>query len=84
VLAQLTAAEAKLEIRTGRTVSSGAVALCTQYWTRRSRDLSRERFGDSRSAKLVLVRGGEGLADRDRLALGVGAGSLAPRLSAAE
>jgi ketosteroid isomerase-like protein len=59
VLAQLTAAEQKLEIKTGRTVSTGAVALCTQYWKRSSRDLSRERFEASHVAKLVIIRGGE-------------------------
>jgi ketosteroid isomerase-like protein len=57
VLAQLTAAEQKLEIETGRTLSTGAVALCTQYWRRTSRNLSSERFEASHVAKLVLVRG---------------------------
>jgi uncharacterized protein (TIGR02246 family) len=56
VLSQLTAAEPRLEIKAGRTVSSGAVALCTQYWKRSSRDLSRERFEVDHVAKLVLVR----------------------------
>jgi ketosteroid isomerase-like protein len=60
VLSQLTAAEPRLEIKTGRTVSSGAVALCTQYWRRSSRDLSRERFEVDHVAKLVLVRGADG------------------------
>jgi ketosteroid isomerase-like protein len=60
VLAQLTAAEQKLEIKTGRTVSNGAVALCTQYWKRSSSDLSRERFEANHVAKLVVVRGGDG------------------------
>jgi ketosteroid isomerase-like protein len=60
VLAQLTAAEQKLEIKSGRTVSTGAVALCTQYWKRSSRDLSRERFEVDHVARLVLVRGVEG------------------------
>jgi ketosteroid isomerase-like protein len=60
VLAQLTAAEQKLEIRTGRIVSTGAVALCTQYWKRSSSDLSRERFEANHVAKLVLVRGADG------------------------
>jgi ketosteroid isomerase-like protein len=59
VLAQLTAAEQKLEIKTGRTVSTGAVALCTQYWRRSSSDLSRERFEANHVAKLVLVRGAD-------------------------
>jgi ketosteroid isomerase-like protein len=60
VLAQLTAAEQKLVIKTGRTVSTGAVALCTQYWRRTSSDLSRERFEANHVAKLVLVRGADG------------------------
>jgi ketosteroid isomerase-like protein len=60
VLAQLTAAGPRLEIKTGRTVSSGAVALCTQYWKRSSRDLSRERFEVDHVAELVLVRGADG------------------------
>jgi ketosteroid isomerase-like protein len=60
VLAQLTAAEPRLEIKTGRTISSGAVALCTQYWKRSSRDLSRERFEVDHVAKLVLIRGADG------------------------
>jgi uncharacterized protein (TIGR02246 family) len=57
VLAQLTAAEQKLEIKTGRTLSTGAVALCTQYWKRTSRNAASERFEASHIAKLVLVRG---------------------------
>jgi ketosteroid isomerase-like protein len=60
VLAQLTAAEQKLEIKTGRTVSTGAVALCTQYWKRTSSDLTRERFEANHVAKLVLIRGADG------------------------
>jgi uncharacterized protein (TIGR02246 family) len=60
VLAQLTAAEQKLEIKTGRTLSTGAVALCTQYWKRTTSDLSRERFEANHVAKLVLVHGADG------------------------
>jgi ketosteroid isomerase-like protein len=60
VLAQVTAAEQKLVIKTGRTISTGAVALCTQYWRRSSRDLGRERFEANHVAKLVLVRGADG------------------------
>jgi ketosteroid isomerase-like protein len=60
VLAQLTAAEQKLEIKTGRIVSTGAVALCTQYWKRTSSDSSRERYEANHVAKLVLARGGDG------------------------
>jgi ketosteroid isomerase-like protein len=60
VLAQLTTAEHKLEIKTGRTVSTGAVALCTQYWKRTSSESARERFEAKHVAKLVLIRGGDG------------------------
>jgi ketosteroid isomerase-like protein len=60
VLGQLTAAEQKLEIKIGRTVSSGTVALCTQYWTRRSRTPSPQRFEANHVAKLVLALGSDG------------------------
>jgi ketosteroid isomerase-like protein len=60
VLSQLVAAEQRLEIKTGRTLSTGAVALCTQYWTRTSRTHSRERFEANHVAKLVLVCGPDG------------------------
>jgi ketosteroid isomerase-like protein len=59
VLAQLTAAEHRLEIKTGRTLSTGAVALCTQYWKRTSRNASSERFEANHVAKLVLARGAD-------------------------
>jgi ketosteroid isomerase-like protein len=60
VLAQLTASAQSLEIKTGRTVSSGKVALATQYWTRSSRSPSGQPFEDRRVAKLVLVLGSAG------------------------
>lgn len=58
VLAQLADSEHELEVRVGRTVVSGPVALCTQLWRRRSRG-AEEGFEDTTTSRLVLARGEE-------------------------
>jgi ketosteroid isomerase-like protein len=60
VLGQLTAAGPELEIRSGRTVIAGPVALCTQFWTRSARTPPSEPFEAAHSARLVLARSEQG------------------------
>jgi ketosteroid isomerase-like protein len=56
LLGQLTSSDQLLEIRTGRTVLGAGVALCTQYWVRRSRHDRGERFEAASTARLVLAQ----------------------------
>jgi ketosteroid isomerase-like protein len=59
LLAQLTSSEHRLQVRLGRTVLGGGVALSTQFWTRRSKSRGREGFEAQSTARLVLgVDGG--------------------------
>lgn len=53
LLAQLVADEQKLEIRPGRLVRAGAVALCTQYWTQSSGGAG-SYYTATNAARLVL------------------------------
>lgn len=55
VLAQITASGQELEIRLGRTVARGDVAISTQFWRRRSIGEA-YGFDDSTVARLVLAR----------------------------
>jgi ketosteroid isomerase-like protein len=55
VLAQIVASGQELEIRLGRTVARGDLALSTQFWRRRSNGEA-EEFEDSTVARLVLAR----------------------------
>lgn len=59
LLGQLVSADQRLEIRTGRIVRAGSVALCNQFWTRSSRAAAVERFESATTARLVLERGEE-------------------------
>jgi ketosteroid isomerase-like protein len=59
LLAQLTSSEHRLQVRLGRTVLGGEVALSTQFWTRRSQARGREGFEATSVARLVLGRDGE-------------------------
>jgi ketosteroid isomerase-like protein len=59
VLGQITPAEHELEIRVGRSVVSGGVALCTQYWLRRSPPGAPVSHEVATTARLVLAREGE-------------------------
>lgn len=56
LLAQLVTPDQRLEIRTGRIVRAGSVALCNQFWTRRSRSNKVEGFETATTARLVLER----------------------------
>ncbi len=56
LLAQLVASHQRLEIRTGRIVRAGSVALCNQFWTRSSRITADEGFKSATTARLVLER----------------------------
>lgn len=56
LLGQLVSSNQVLEIRTGRLLQADSVALCTQYWTRLSRDTRMEPFELASTAKLVLQR----------------------------
>lgn len=55
VLAQIVTSGQELEIRLGRTVARGDLALSTQFWRRRSNGEA-EDFDDSTLARLVLAR----------------------------
>jgi uncharacterized protein (TIGR02246 family) len=57
VLAQITTSVQPLEIRAGRTVVNGTVALCTQLW-RRGGGPGGSPYEASSTARLVLVRSG--------------------------
>ncbi|MBA3866366.1 MAG: DUF4440 domain-containing protein [Solirubrobacterales bacterium] len=57
LLEQLVSSNQVLEVRTGRTLRADSVALCTQYWTRLSRDTRVAPFELASTAKLVLQRG---------------------------
>jgi ketosteroid isomerase-like protein len=57
VLSQLTASSQRLEIRSGRTVVRGGVALCTQLW-RRGGQGSDYRYSTMARLVLAQVRGG--------------------------
>jgi ketosteroid isomerase-like protein len=57
VLRQITNSDQELEIRIGRTLVNGAVALCTQYWRRSAPGA--ELYELSTMARLVLARSGE-------------------------
>jgi ketosteroid isomerase-like protein len=60
VLRQITDSEQELEIRIGRTLVNGAVALCTQYWRRHGGGGRRgAKFEQSTLARLVLAREGD-------------------------
>jgi len=56
LLAQLVTPDQRLEIRTGRIVRAGSVALCNQFWTRGSRSTAGEGFESTSTARLVLER----------------------------
>jgi ketosteroid isomerase-like protein len=62
VLAQLVCSEVRLEIRLGRTVMAGGVALATQYWKRSSPDGVASGFEQRTKATLVLGREADGWA----------------------
>jgi ketosteroid isomerase-like protein len=55
LLGQITTAEHALEIRVGRSVVSGDIALSTQFWRRHSRPDSSTRYEQSSTARLVLA-----------------------------
>ncbi len=57
VLGQIASSEVQLEIRLGRTLLAGPVALSTQYW-RRTGAGGAEPFERSNTASLVLQREG--------------------------
>jgi uncharacterized protein (TIGR02246 family) len=56
VLRQMTSSEQGLEIRVGRTVVAGTVALCTQFWRRGGRSPVAGGYQDAMAARLVLAR----------------------------
>lgn len=56
LLGQLVASDQRLEIRTGRIVRAGSVALCHQFWTRSSRITAVEGFKSATTARLVLAQ----------------------------
>jgi ketosteroid isomerase-like protein len=57
LLRQLTSASDQLlEIKTGRTLHVDRVALCTQYWARRSRRGGAGSFETASTARLVLAQ----------------------------
>jgi ketosteroid isomerase-like protein len=56
LLGQLTDSEPELEIKAGRTVVAGDIALCTQYWKRSSRIAAGEPYEAAHVARLVLAR----------------------------
>jgi uncharacterized protein (TIGR02246 family) len=56
VLAQITAAEQKLEIHSGRTVATEDIALSTQLWRRSSRAGGPAAYEATSTARLVLAR----------------------------
>jgi ketosteroid isomerase-like protein len=58
LLAQITTSGHELEIRAGRCVEAGGVALCTQYW-RRSAPGPGVGFESRSVARLVVVRSAE-------------------------
>ncbi len=55
LLGQLITPDQRLEIRTGRIVRAGSVALCNQFWTRSSRAAA-VGFESATTARLVLER----------------------------
>lgn len=59
LLRQITTAGHELEIRVGRSIASGDVALSTQFWRRRSPSASSTRYEQSSTARLVLALEGE-------------------------
>jgi ketosteroid isomerase-like protein len=56
LLNQLVTPDQRLEIRTGRILRAGSVALCNQFWTRSSRAAAGEGFESATTARLVLQR----------------------------
>lgn len=55
VLRQLTSPEQQIEIRIGRILRAGPVALCTQFWKRSAPGSAGEGFSASSTARLVLA-----------------------------
>lgn len=60
VLGQITAAQEELEIRVGRSVVTDGVALCTQFWRRRTPGRKKGAFDSQTTARLVLARREDG------------------------
>jgi uncharacterized protein (TIGR02246 family) len=56
VLRQITASDHRLEIRVGRTIVSGAVAIATQYWRRSNPEDGAVQHVSTSVARLVLAR----------------------------
>lgn len=59
VLRQITASDQQLEIRVGRTIVAGAVAMATQFWRRSASEASATSYVSSSMARLVLAHSGE-------------------------
>jgi ketosteroid isomerase-like protein len=60
VLEQVVAADTELEIRTGHSVVAEGVALCTQFWRRRTPGRRAGAFDSQTTARLVLTLREEG------------------------
>lgn len=59
MLRQITASDQELEIRVGRTLVAGAVAMATQFWRRSTPEAASPSYASSSVARLVLARSEE-------------------------